>query len=221
MTYYEDQLNKYKKQVEDKLAAQPNTVDLNANAQKDYFLNKQKENAKSVGDILSGLSNSYGISPDIGQAGSSQFGIDSNINNRKLNSQISLQRMSNLSDFYKKNYDYAVLKYQQAGYDLNQSDAFARAYAQQQLDQKFDADMAANSRNVELKKQKIADDYSARGVSIQDAAQQTQYEQALIRSLTGLATNAAYLGYQKYGRKQSGINPILQYNSAADQINVG
>ena len=216
MTYYEDLLAERKRKIEQLNSNRPEQIAQQENQARDILAGQDVKRNRGTEDILGTVSARYGIDPSVVSAGRSFQQETSPAQLRARENQFTQQRMSNLSKSYQKDYDYALDAYQNAGYNLQQSDEFARQWLKQQSEQQFQAETASRAREDALAKDKISAEYGDLRAGIQQD-QGNPYMDALIRSLTGLAPYAGYAAYQKYGQKQVGNTQPVVNNTAGTQ----
>lgn len=218
MGYYEDRLAQVKKQAEDQLAARPAQIEAQIQQERDLLAQNDQGNTRNVTDALTGISSKYGIDPTTIQAGQAQLQQRNPALQRQRETQLSSQRIKNMSDFFTQKYNYALSTYQDAGYNLAQSTAYAKAWARQQTDQQFQTDLTQKQQAYETQRNDIATQYSnlKSGISTD---QSDPYEAAALRSITGLVPYVGYAAYLKNKAKNPTGLPVSTPQNTTQPIN--
>ena len=180
--YYEELQKRYADALKSQLGNYPTMIANREQATRDKLGNLTQGYQKRTQDILGQVGGQYNLSPSISQSGSAQFNTMQPKVNRTRESFLSYQKMKDYSDYYNKQYNYAVTQYQQAGYTKQQAEQFARAWATQQADQQFQAEQAQSSRDYAQKRSDISAQYQdiKAGMSADTG---DLYQQAVINAL--------------------------------------
>ena len=90
---------------------------------------------------------------------------------------------------------------------MAQSENFARLWAKQQAEQAFQTDMTQREFRYAQERANIGDQSADLKAGIQ-VDEGDPYQQAMIRSLTGLAPYALTAGIQRYGKRTPKLKPL-------------
>lgn len=177
MGYAEDQLAQYQQKIKD--LVDPATIPAQRKAVSDRMAAVQGRFAGDVSDILGGQM----AAGDVSQ----KYTRDMGYKNDAVAAKFEANRKRTIFNQY---YNYAMQMYLDQGKSLRDSEAFARQWAADQAQMKVQEDASAASRQDRTNRLAVSNQY-------QTAADQLKvdtgnpYEQALMRSLFGLATTAA------------------------------
>jgi len=199
-TFREQLLAEAKKRLEDKLALRPQEIESQISKRKSDLLARDVEQQRGARDILTGLSSKFG-GPGTQEAGLSFQRERESQFKRQREEILSFQRMQAMNNFFNQRYQYALNRYQNAGYNLRQSEEFSKQWALQQTKQAFQEEMSELGRQGALEKERISQEFynSGLGLKQQFEDRYDPYQEAMIRSLVGITP---YLGYYGYLRSQ-------------------
>lgn len=189
MGYLQDKLTTAQRQLQDYLDRNNQGIDSTLNNARDYLSGQDALSAKNSQDILSQVGGRYGIQ-GLGAAGSDyQSVLDPQIQ-AKRDAALGQMKMQRTGDRYNKLFNQALDAYQAQGYDLRQSQSFARSLLQDQMSQKAQAGSAEQGRDYAKRKSDITEQYRTLYTAIDNQNGPNPYEAALTRALLNLGTNA-------------------------------
>ena len=179
MGYYEDQLAQYQNRIKDMV--DPGQIPGQRKQITDRLASVQSGFSRDVADIVGGQME--GAGRDVASGYSRDFGRK----NEELAGKFELNRKRTLFNQY---YNYALENYLEQGRKLRDSEAAARQWAADKVAMSTSAEAAEKSRTDRRAKQDVANQYQGMANNL-SLDQGNPYEQALMRSMFGLATTAA------------------------------
>jgi hypothetical protein len=198
MGYQETKLADAQKKLQDYLDAQP----ADTSPYRDYFSGLDTQRATDTQDILNQVGAKYGTSP-LGSSGADVTAYNDPKILARREAAIGQMDLGAKEKRFRQLVNYALEEYQSKGYDLKQSEAFARQWAQDRINRENSTDEFNRNKEYAIEQNKIKAQYAPIG----EQGSGNAYEQALYRSLFGAGTAAAIYGGKKLLAKKPGDLP--------------